>query len=221
MFCLPYPSVVSQRLGRASVVCIALALLLLSTAGVVQSAAAASEAEVLFKTKGCASCHVIPGVKGAAGRFGPSLEDLHKRKRIVGDTLENNPENLKAWLKNPRSIKSSTAMPNTGLTDEEAGILVEYFNSLWLTEAKVLLQAKACGACHVIPGVENAYGQFGPSLKGLHKRKRIVDGTLENNPENMKAWLKNPKSIKSGTLMPNTGLTDEEVDILIRYFEMI
>ena len=85
-------------------------------------------------------------------------------------------------------------------------------------EAKALLQAKACGACHVIPGVEGAYGKAGPSLKGLHERKRIV---LENNPKNLKAWLKNPKSIKTGTMMPNTGLTDEEVEILILYFDTI
>ena len=88
-------------------------------------------------------------------------------------------------------------------------------------EAKALLQAKACGACHVIPGVEEAYGKAGPSLKGLHERKRLFGGALENNLENLKAWLKNPDSIKSGTLMPNTGLTDEEVEILIRYLNTI
>jgi len=88
-------------------------------------------------------------------------------------------------------------------------------------EAKALLQAKACGACHVIPGVQEAYGKAGPSLKGLKERKRLLGGRLENNQENMKAWLKNPDSIKPGTLMPNTGLTDEEVEILIRYFNTI
>ena len=88
-------------------------------------------------------------------------------------------------------------------------------------EAKALLQAKACGACHVIPGVQEAYGKAGPSLKGLKERKRLLGGRLENNQENMKAWLKNPDSIKSGTLMPNTGLTDEEVEILIRYLNTI
>ena len=86
-------------------------------------------------------------------------------------------------------------------------------------EATVLLQANGCGACHVIPGVEGAYGTAGPSLKGLNERKRIVGGSLENNPKNLKAWLKNPKSIKSGTMMPNTGLTDEELEILVQYFD--
>ena len=88
-------------------------------------------------------------------------------------------------------------------------------------EATALLQAKGCGSCHVIPGVEGAYGTAGPSLKGLNERKRIVGGILKNSPENMKAWLKNPKSMKSGTMMPNTGLTDEELEIMIQYLDTI
>ena len=88
-------------------------------------------------------------------------------------------------------------------------------------EATALLQAKGCGSCHVIPGVEGAYGTAGPTLKGLSERKRIVGGILKNSPENLKAWLKNPKSMKSGTMMPNTGLTDEELEILIQYFDTI
>ena len=89
------------------------------------------------------------------------------------------------------------------------------------SEAIALLQAKECGACHVIPGVKGAYGKAGPSLKGLRLRKRIVGGALKNSPKNLKAWLKNPKSIMPGTWMPNTGLTDKEVEILIRYFDTI
>ena len=89
------------------------------------------------------------------------------------------------------------------------------------SEAIALLQAKECGACHVIPGVKGAYGKAGPSLKGLRLRKRIVGGALKNSRKNLKAWLKNPKSIMPGTWMPNTGLTDKEVEILIRYFDTI
>ena len=61
----------------------------------------------------------------------------------------------------------------------------------------------------------------GPSLKGLSERKRIVGRTLKNNPENMKVWLKNPKSVMPGTMMPNMGLTDEEIEVLIVYFDTI
>lgn len=88
-------------------------------------------------------------------------------------------------------------------------------------EAKALLLEKGCGGCHYIPGVEDAYGDAGPSLKGLKTRKRLLGGKLKNTPENMKAWLKNPGSVKSGTVMPNLGITNEEADIMIEYFKKI
>jgi len=94
-------------------------------------------------------------------------------------------------------------------------------NAIAAPDAKVLLKTKACGSCHIIPGVEGAYGKVGPTLKGLRERVRIVDGTMENNTKNLKAWLNNPKSIKSGTLMPNMGLTDDEIEIVIEYLNML
>jgi len=132
-FCLPSrPSTPSQRQRRASasLVSITLVLLVLSMEGVIGSAIASPEAKALLQAKACGACHVIPGVEGAYGKAGPSLKGLHERKRIVGDVLENNPKNLKAWLKNPKSIKTGTMMPNTGLTDEEVEILILYFDTI-------------------------------------------------------------------------------------------
>ncbi|MBT3789133.1 MAG: c-type cytochrome [Alphaproteobacteria bacterium] len=88
-------------------------------------------------------------------------------------------------------------------------------------EAKALLLEKGCGGCHLIPGVEDAYGEAGPSLKGMKTRKRLLGGKLKNTPENMRAWLMNPGSVKSGTVMPNLGLTNEDADIMIEYFKKI
>jgi cytochrome c2 len=94
-------------------------------------------------------------------------------------------------------------------------------NAMASPEAKALLKTKACGSCHFIPGVKGAYGKAGPALKGLSKRVRIVGGTLQNNTKNLKAWLKNPKSIKPGTLMPNMGLSDEEIEIVVKYLNTL
>jgi cytochrome c2 len=94
-------------------------------------------------------------------------------------------------------------------------------NAMSSTQAKAILKAKACGSCHIIPGVEGAYSKYGPSLKGLGGRSRIVANTMENNAENMKDWLRNPKAVRPDTLMPNMGLSDEEIEILIEYFKTI
>ena len=100
-------------------------------------------------------------------------------------------------------------------------VMLQNTNAMASPEVKGLLKTKACGSCHIIPGVEGAYGKIGPTLKGLRDRARIVDGTMENNAENLKEWLKNPKSIKSGTLMPNMGLTDDEIRIVIEYLNTL
>ncbi len=94
-------------------------------------------------------------------------------------------------------------------------------NAIGSPEAKALLKTKACGSCHIIPGVKGAYGKAGPTLKDLRKRSRIVGGTLANNTKNLKAWLKDPKSKRPATLMPNMGLTDEEIEIIIEYLNRL
>ena len=88
-------------------------------------------------------------------------------------------------------------------------------------EAKSLLLSKGCSVCHNIPGVEGTYAKLGPSLKGLSNRDRIAGGILENNTENLKVWLKNPIAVKPNTLMPNMGLSDQEIDILIKFFDTL
>jgi cytochrome c len=85
-------------------------------------------------------------------------------------------------------------------------------------EARTIMEEKSCGGCHIIPGVEDAWGDAGPSLKNFSKRERILANTVENNEENLRSWLSDTKAFKSGTLMPNLGLSKEEIEILIQYF---
>lgn len=88
-------------------------------------------------------------------------------------------------------------------------------------EPLAIMRARGCTACHVIPGIAEARGTMGPTLKGLGKRKRMVDRTLTNNDKNMRRWLKNPKAVKSDTMMPNVGLTDEEIEVLVAHFRSL
>ena len=89
-----------------------------------------SAAEKIFEAKGCKACHYIPGIPGAAGTVGPSLKNLKNRPRIAGGVLENTDENLREWLKNPKSVKPNTMMPDTGLEDSEIEILLKFFDTL-------------------------------------------------------------------------------------------
>lgn len=70
---------------------------------------------------------------------------------------------------------------------------------------KAVLAQAHCGACHQIPGVEDANGQVGPPLAGLGKRT-ILAGVLPNRPDNLILWIRTPRRIKPGDAMPNSAL---------------
>ena len=88
-------------------------------------------------------------------------------------------------------------------------------------KALQIIKSKGCGACHRIPGVAGAMGTIGPSLKGFGERPRIAGNRLENTDENLRDWLKNPKKIKSDTMMPNLGLEDSEIETLIAFLKTL
>ena len=78
---------------------------------------------------GCASCHTIPGVKGADGLVGPSLEHLANRA-YIGGMLENSPANLVRWIQNPPAVDPKTAMPDVRVNEPDARAIAAYLYSL-------------------------------------------------------------------------------------------
>jgi cytochrome c len=79
---------------------------------------------------GCGSCHVIPGVRGAAeARVGPPLSGVGTRA-YVGGVLPNTPDNLMAWLRDPPAVDPRTAMPNLRVTGPDARDIAAYLYTL-------------------------------------------------------------------------------------------
>lgn len=68
---------------------------------------------------GCGACHVIPGIRAAEGRAGPSLQGFGSRMYIAG-RLPNTPAHLLAWLQAPRRIDPETAMPDLNVSASDA-----------------------------------------------------------------------------------------------------
>jgi cytochrome c1 len=89
----------------------------------------ASQGRHVIVSKGCGSCHVIPGIHNAKGLVGPPLMFFSRRTMIAGE-LPNSPENLVRWLKNPPAIEPGTAMPDLGLTDQQAHDVAAYLYTL-------------------------------------------------------------------------------------------
>jgi cytochrome c oxidase subunit 2 len=48
-------------------------------------------------------------------------------------------------------------------------------------------------------------------------RDTLASGIIENNPTNLRQWIKDPDSLKPGALMPAMQLTDEQLDQLTAY----
>jgi cytochrome c oxidase subunit II len=83
-----------------------------------------------------------------------------------------------------------------------------------------VFETTACVNCHAVSGT-NGTGRFGPDLTHLMSRRTIAAGAAENTPENLRLWIRNPDSIKPGSLMPAMKLSNAELDALVRYLETL
>ncbi len=84
---------------------------------------------MLVRESGCGTCHVIPGIPDARGLVGPTLDQFGRRDNIAG-VLRNTPDNLVRWLVSPQSIKPGDAMPDLGITPNDAAAMAAYLYSL-------------------------------------------------------------------------------------------
>ena len=102
--------------------------------GVVRAAAAATGGDpvrgrVLIRQYGCVSCHTVPGVPGAHSIVGPPLAGFASRTYVAG-IMANRPENVMRWIQNPPGIDTLTAMPNVGVTEQDARDITGYLYTL-------------------------------------------------------------------------------------------
>jgi len=120
--------------GRPFLALLFLPLMLFGCGEEAESATAAlggdkAQGAELTKQLGCGSCHVIPGIKGANGLVGPSLSQVGDRVYIAG-VLRNTPDNMVVWLRNPQSIVPNNAMPDMGLSEQQARDVASYLYTL-------------------------------------------------------------------------------------------
>jgi cytochrome c oxidase subunit 2 len=87
-------------------------------------------------------------------------------------------------------------------------------------EGRRIFEGTACINCHAVSGTV-ADGHFGPDLTHMMSRDTIAAGAATNTPENIRAWIKNPDSIKPGSLMPAMKLNDHDLDALTAYLETL
>ena len=77
----------------------------------------------------CGQCHTIPGIPHADGVFGPPLTAMGART-MVGGNFPNEPDTLVHWIQAPTSMKPKTAMPDLGLSEQQARDAAAYLETL-------------------------------------------------------------------------------------------
>ena len=96
---------------------------------VLPTEAGAVAGEQLFMQMSCVSCHAIGGTPAHA-RVGPDLTHLAGRIQIGSGVLDNSPDNLRNWLRNPQAVKPGVEMPNFQFTDQQVTVLADYLETL-------------------------------------------------------------------------------------------
>lgn len=101
-----------------------------------------------------------------------------------------------------------------------------------IAQGRKLFSEKTCISCHTVRGHEGI-GITGPELTHVGSRTTIAAGVLENSPERMHQWIKNPDYFKPGNKMFNGGyvdaatgkqlftLNDQEIDALVAYLQSL
>jgi cytochrome c len=88
-----------------------------------------SRGKDIIRRYGCSTCHSIPGVEGARGQVGPSLEGIAARAYLAGK-LPNTPENMIKWIREPQEVQPGTAMPELGVTEQDGKDIAAYLYTL-------------------------------------------------------------------------------------------
>ena len=75
--------------------------------------------EAVFIQYGCGSCHALKNVRTAVGSVGPPLDGIALRV-IIGGHLNNTPDNMQKWIRDPQEVAPGTAMPDLNVGAQDA-----------------------------------------------------------------------------------------------------
>ena len=78
---------------------------------------------------GCGACHDIPGIRSARGTVGAPLGRIAVRTYLAG-RLSNTPANMMQWIQHPQHIERGTAMPEMGVTADDARDITAFLYTL-------------------------------------------------------------------------------------------
>lgn len=96
-------------------------------------------------------------------------------------------------LKERRDLRLHAAAISGGDPDRGQAMFIQY----------------GCGSCHGVKHVRKATGMVGPPLDGIAVRA-VIAGKLNNSPENMQRWIRDPQQVSPGTAMPDLRVGERD-----------
>lgn len=109
--------------------------------------------------------------------------------------------------------------PTSAPTASTASAATTALDRAAVARGKAVFTSAGCALCHTIQGVSN--GNQCPNLTHIASVPIASPpwDNLPNDPAFLRRWIKNPQAIKPGNLMPNLGLTDQQVDDVVAFLE--
>jgi cytochrome c oxidase subunit 2 len=122
--------------------------------------------------------------------------------RVYVDT----PEQFQQWIAQQQKAQSGAG---GGAQSPQATAIAANAPEINAHDGKLVFEQQACINCHAVAGTV-ANGRFGPDLTHLMSRATLAAGAMPNTPENLKAWIEDPNTFKTGSLMPAMHLSDRQ-----------
>ncbi len=192
-----------QSLGIAAVWCVAL-LVAYAPAAVAQQSTAVSEGAKVYGAT-CGRCHNPRSPLERSDRdWVTIINHMRVRANLTGNQTSDVLAFLQATNSDPRESRAIAGQPPAA----EAPAVSEAppsSDAAMVAEGESLVSRNACLGCHVVGGTG---GQLGPSLDGVVDKK---------GPAYVRQKLADPTFDLATSMMPNFGLTSEQVEAVLAY----
>jgi cytochrome c oxidase subunit II len=131
------------------------------------------------------------------------LSHANMRLRVIAHT----PTEFQQWVSEQQEPASS---PTEELAAEGERIFLE----------EDLPAGGRCTDCHAIAGTD-AQGTTGPDLTHFAARETFAGAIFRRTDENLANWLRDPEAVKIGALMPDYGLSEDQIRALVAYLQSL
>jgi mono/diheme cytochrome c family protein len=185
----------------------ALALVILATEATAQQSAVAGGARVYGDV--CGRCH---NPRSPLERDDRDWVTIANHMRVRGNLTGQQVRSVLAFLLATNSDPgqqvplAQAAAPAAPPVVREGEISTDLAT---IAEGKNLVEQRACLGCHVI---ENAGGNVGPTMNGIVGRR---------GAQYLRQKLADPTFDKATSMMPNFGLTVEEIEAILAYLNTL